>query len=378
MSEPDGPLRLTRFARGGGCAAKLRLGALSDVLDRMAGGGAGRAGASRDDVLVDQTFSDDAAVVRPVGEGRGLVLTTDVIAPLVDDPEAFGEIAATNAISDVYAMGGVPSYALNLVFFPDDALPLDVLHAILRGGARACARAGVAVVGGHSVRDPEVKFGLAVAGEVELDRVLSNRGAAAGEALILSKAIGTGIIGNAIKADAATPDEIAAAIASMTTLNGGALAVARRHGVTACTDVTGFGIFGHLRNLLRGSGLAATVDLDAVPLLPGARAHAAGGLVPGGSRANRAFVAPSLRWAGGEPVAAEVRLEPARELSLSIACDAQTSGGLLLCVPAGRAAACVDELRAAGLPAAAIGRLEAPTAAAPAGTITVRSAPAPA
>ena len=330
-------LRLTRFARGGGCAAKLRLGALSDVLDRMTGGTAGAAGArpGRRGRSI-RAFSDDAAVVRPVGEGRGLVLTTDVIAPLVDDPEAFGEIAATNAISDVYAMGGRPSYALNLVFFPDDALSLDVLHAILRGGARACARAGVAVVGGHSVRDPEVKFGMAVAGEVELDQVLSNRGAAAGEALILSKAIGTGIIGNAIKADAATADEIAAAIASMTTLNGGALgggAAPRRHRV-------------HRRHRLRhlrppaqpapwlGAGRGGRPRRGAaLARRPRPRRRRAGARrLARQPRVRRARAALGRRRA---EVAAEVRLEPARELALSIACDAQTSGGLLLCVPGG-------------------------------------------
>jgi selenide,water dikinase len=266
-------------------------------------------------------------------------------------------------------MGGEPRWALNLVFFPDDLLPLDVLHAILRGGARACARAGVAIVGGHSVRDDNVKYGLSVTGECALDAVLSNRGARAGDALILTKALGTGVIGNAIKGGLAAPDQIAAAVASMTRLNGAALAIARRHGVTACTDVTGFGLCGHLRNLVRGSGLDATVVLDALPLLPGARAHAADGLIPGGSRANRAFLTPMLRWSSGAPMAAEVRTDDPRELALALACDAQTSGGLLLCVPAARAAACVDELRADDHPASLIGELHA---AREAPTITLR------
>ena len=359
----DALIRLTAHAKSGGCGAKLRLGALSDVL-----AGAAR-GAVRGDVLVDQAYSDDAAIVRTAG-GAGIVLTADVIAPLVDDAEAFGEIAATNAISDVYAMGGEPRWALNLVFFPDDALPLELLHAILRGGARACARAGVAIVGGHSVRDPDVKYGLSVTGECAEGAVLSNRGARAGDALVLSKALGTGVIGNAIKGGVAAPGEIAAAIASMTKLNGAALAIARRHGVTACTDVTGFGLCGHLRNLVRGSQLDARVELDALPLLPGARAHAKDGLVPGGSRANRAFLAPMLRWASGAPMGNEVRTDDDRELALALACDAQTSGGLLLCVPADRAAACADELRAADHAAAIVGELRAP-ARADAPTITV-------
>jgi selenide,water dikinase len=352
-------IRLTEHARSGGCAAKLRLGALSDVLGAMT---ATARGAVRDDVLVDQEFSDDAAIVRTAG-GTGVVLTADVIAANVDDPEAFGEIAATNAISDVYAMGGEPRWALNLVFFPDDALPLEVLHAILRGGARACARAGVAIVGGHSVRDPDVKYGLSVTGECALDAVLSNRTARAGDALILTKALGTGVIGNAIKARAAADGEIAAAIASMTRLNGAALAIARRHGVTACTDVTGFGLCGHLRNLVRGSALDARISLDDLPLLPGARAHAQAGLVPGGSRANRTFLAPFLRWASGAPMGAEVKTDDDRELALALACDAQTSGGLLLCIPIARAAACVDELRAADHAAAIVGELRAPARA---------------
>jgi len=303
---------------------------------------------ARDDVVVDEEFSDDAAIVR-TGSGAGVVLTADVIAPLVDDPEAFGEIAATNAISDVYAMGGEPRWALNLVFFPDDVLPLDVLHAILRGGARACARAGVAIVGGHSVRDADVKYGLSVTGEIALDQVLSNRGAKAGDALILTKAIGTGVVGSAIKAGVASADEIDAAVRSMTRLNKDALAIARRHGVTACTDVTGFGVCGHLRNILRGSSLSAAVHLNALPLLPGARKHAEDKLLPGGSRANRAFLEPMLSIAAG-----------ADDLLVSLACDAQTSGGLLLCIPAARAAACLDELRAADHPASLIGELHAP------------------
>jgi selenide,water dikinase len=320
---------------------------------------ANASGDVRADVVVDQEYADDAAIVRAGPDGRGIVLTADIIAPLVDDPEAFGEIAATNAISDVYAMGGEPRWALNLVFFPDDVLPLDVLHAILRGGARACARAGVAIVGGHSVRDSDVKYGLSVTGEVALDAVLSNRGARAGDALILTKALGTGVIGNAIKAGLASDAEAAAAIASMTRSNGDALAIARRHGVTACTDVTGFGLCGHLRNLVRGSSLDATIALDALPVLPGARAHAAAGLVPGGSRANRAFLVPMLRWASGAIMYADLRVDEPRELALALACDAQTSGGLLLCIPAARAAACVDALRAADHAASLIGELQA-------------------
>lgn len=282
--------------------------------------------------------------------GWGLVLTADIIAPLVDDPATFGAIAATNSISDVYAMGGVPRFALNLAFFPDDQLPLEVLADIQRGAAAVCAAAGVAVVGGHTVRDHEVKFGLSVTGEVPLDDVWSNRRGLAGQALVLTKALGTGIVGQAIKKGAASPAEAAAAITSMTTRNQGAMEVGRRHGVTAATDVTGFGLAGHLRNILRGSGLAATIDHAALPVLPGVAALVAAGHVPGGSKSNRGFLAPSLDWRGPEA---------ARELTLTLVTDAQTSGGLLLCLPADHAAAAVAELEAQGLPAAHIGELRA-------------------
>lgn len=341
-------IRLTEFARGGGCAAKLRLGQLNQVLD-------GLVKRASSDVVVDHEFNDDAAIVHHAA-GRDLVLTADVIAPLVDDPHAFGEIAATNAMSDVWAMGGEPRFALNLVFFSDEQLPLTVLEDILAGGAAACKRAGVAVVGGHSVRDPEVKFGLSVTGEVEPDKLWSNRTARAGQALILSKALGTGILGQAIKKQVASPDAAAAAIRSMTTLNRDAAAIGHAHGVTAATDVTGFGLLNHLRNILRGSNLSATIELAALPALPDAVAHLRADLCPAGSKANRQFAAPDTRWADGAALAAD-RGEGEAELLASLACDAQTSGGLLLCVQADRANACVSELQRAGLPAAIVGAL---------------------
>ena len=309
-------------------------------------------------MVVGADFADDAAVVRLGADGQGVVLTTDVIAPIVDDPELFGEIAAVNALSDVYAMGGRPRFALNLVFFPDERLPLTVLKAVLRGGARACARAGVAVVGGHSVRDPELKFGLSVTGEVALAAVLSNRGARAGQVLVLCKALGTGVIGSAIKQGVASAAELAAAVASMTCLNDQALAAAREHGVSACTDVTGFGLLGHLRNILRGSELAAVLDMRALPVLPGALGHIAAGRVPGGSRANLGFLEPMLRRRGVE----------APELTL-LAADAQTSGGLLLTVDAVRADALCASLRARGQLGCRIGELLAPTPEVPAQTM---------
>lgn len=312
----------------------------------------------RPDIVVDHEFSDDAAIVKTTG-GRDLVLTADIIAPLVDDPIAFGEIAAANSLSDVWAMGGEPRFALNLVFFPDDLLPLEVLDAILEGGARKCAEAGVAVVGGHTVRDPEVKFGLSVTGEVGPGELWSNRTAQAGQTLILTKALGTGVIGQAIKKGVASASTAAAAIASMTTLNQRAARIGHAYGVTSATDITGFGLLGHLRNIVRGSGVAATIELAQLPLLPDALELMRAKVCPAGSKANRAHVASDTMWADGTQLVAEPTEDTERELLASLACDAQTSGGLLLCVPPGRALALLDELRAAGLPAAAIGSLRA-------------------
>ncbi|MEZ4429836.1 MAG: selenide, water dikinase SelD [Nannocystaceae bacterium] len=343
----ESPPRLTQLVSGGGCAAKLRLGNLAQLLggfsegarDVEIGGGIG-------EVLVGSDFADDAAVVRRRGDARPLVMTTDVITPLVDDPETFGAIAACNAISDVYAMGGRPLFALSLVFFADDKLPLSLLAAIQRGAAAQCARAGVAIVGGHSVRDDMMKFGLAVVGELD-GAPLSNRGARPGQALVLTKALGVGVITTALKVGEAPAEAIDAAVASMTTLNDRALACGRAHGVTAATDVTGFGLLGHLNNIVRGSGVSATLAMSQLPLLPGALALATAGYVPGGSRANLEHLEPRLRTRGA----------PDRVRTL-LAADAQTSGGLLLCVDAPRAPALVAALRDQGSPAAVVGRLE--------------------
>jgi selenide,water dikinase len=311
--------------------------------------------------VIDHEFADDAAIVR-LGGDRDLVLTADVIAPLVDDPAAFGAIAATNALSDVWAMGGEPRFALNLVFFPDDQLSLEVLDEMLAGAGRTCALAGVAIVGGHSVRDPEVKLGLSVTGDVARDQAWSNRAATAGEVLVLTKALGTGVIGQAIKNGVASASAIASAIASMTTLNQAAMRVGRAHGVRSATDVTGFGLLNHLRNILRGSSLAATVELAALPVLVDALELLRADYCPGGSKANRAQVTRDTMWRDGGPLVAEANLEDGRDLLASLACDAQTSGGLLLCVPPANVAACLAALHAEGLPAAAIGELRTPDA----------------
>ena len=356
----DDEVRLTEFAKGGGCAAKLRL---NDLVEVMKGFTPLPVADYDDRVMVGTEFRDDAAVVRlPNDQERGLAMTTDIIGPLVDDPETFGAIAATNAISDIYAMGGTPLYALNLVFFPDDRLPLSVLGAIMTGAANKAREVGVPIVGGHSVCNDHVKYGLAVVGQVPFDAVLSNRGARAGQKLLLSKALGTGVISSSIRKGDADPRASEAAIASMCRMNDAALQVARQHGVRACTDVTGFGLFGHLRNILAGSDLTARVDLRSLPLLPGALDLALADRFPQGSRANLKFVEPDLQREGlPEDAEAQARLR--------LAADAQTSGGLLTCVDAAQADAALGALRDAGHDAAIIGELLAPTRETPIGTI---------
>jgi selenide, water dikinase len=307
-------------------------------------------------VLVDHTFLDDAAIVR-VAPDRDLVLTVDVISPIVDDAKAFGAIAAANSLSDVWAMGGEPRFALNLVFFPDDSLKMSVLDEILEGGRRVCEEAGVSIVGGHSVRDPEIKYGLSVTGDVPRDQVWSNRSAQADQVLLVTKELGTGVIGQAIRKGLASEAATKAAINSMMMLNQSAARIGRKHGATSATDVTGFGLLGHLRNVLRGSNLRTILDLNSLLLLPDAVMHVRADLFPGGSKANRRTLAGDIAWEDGTPFAAEHTAESDREIIASLACDMQTSGGMMMSVPKANADACLGELRDAGLPAAAIGTL---------------------
>lgn len=306
-------------------------------------------------MIVGPEQSDDAAVVRLPGsgdEGPRLVLTTDTIAPIVDEPEAFGAIAAANALSDVWAMGGRPLWALNLVFFPDEALDLDILRRIMVGARDKCAEAQVAIVGGHTVRNGDLKFGLAVTGMIEPGhrRALANTRALPHQVLVLTKALGTGVLGTAIKKGLARPAEIEAATRSMTTLNDKAAALAREHGATACTDVTGFGLLGHLRNILEASRLQAQIELAKLPLLPGALDHLAAGCLPRGSKANLTHVEAALR----RGASAHDGLASART---QLAADAQTSGGLLVCLRREDAERMIEQLRGHGQPAAMVGEL---------------------
>jgi selenide,water dikinase len=272
-------------------------------------------------VLVDQRTRDDAGVFR-LDARTALVQTVDFFTPVVDDPHAFGAIAAANALSDVYAMGGRPLTALSIAAFPEAAdFPLEWAQQIVRGGAEALARAGCALVGGHSVRDPEIKFGYAVTGLVDPERLLTNAGGRAGQVLVLTKPLGTGVIATALKAGEAPEAAVAAATRSMMELNAAASEAALAHGVTAATDVTGFGLAGHAASIARESRLTLELEWKALPFLPGAldlvERFQASGL-----GANRREFEPQVEYGG--------RTEDARK---ALAYDPQTSGGLLLLVP---------------------------------------------
>jgi selenide,water dikinase len=267
--------------------------------------------------------SDDAAVYK-LTDDLALVLTVDYFTPIVDDPYAFGQIAAANSLSDIYAMGARPIAMLSIVGFPKDKLPLGVLGEILNGGAEKGREAGVSVVGGHSIDDAEPKVGYAVAGLVHPDRVWKNVGARPGDALVLTKPLGTGIISTAIKQAKAAPATVEMAIRTMATLNRAAAEAAAEVPVHAATDVTGFGLLGHLREMTGGSGVRARLFAGRIPLLPDVVALAQAGYVPGGTKRNLRAVAASVRWDPSIP-------EPLR----AVIGDAQTSGGLLFATPDG-------------------------------------------
>jgi selenide,water dikinase len=332
---------LTSLSHGASCGCKVGAADLEQIV-------AGLPLPSDPAILVGPRTADDAGVYR-LRDDLALIHTADFFTPIVDDPYAFGRIAATNALSDVYAMGGEPVTALNLVAFSVSELGADVLRAILRGGADAAAEAGAAVVGGHTIDDHEPKYGMAVTGTVHPDALLTNAGGRAGDALVLTKPVGAGAITTALKRGAVDAAVAAAAVEVMATLNADAAARARQAGAHAVTDVTGFGLLGHLHELAKASGVAAEVSASAVPVLPGAlELLARDEMVSGGSRRNRA-------WADAFAVFDPGVAEPLRRL----VCDAMTSGGLLVAVA---------QSHAAGLEAPVVGRLVAGVA----GTIAIR------
>jgi selenide, water dikinase len=352
------PVRLTRFSHGAGCACKLSPADLRTVLGLVRGLDAPVGPAADPDLLVGLDTADDAAVYR-LRDDLAVVVTTDFFTPIVDDPYDWGRIAATNALSDVYAMGGAPLLALNLVAWPRESLPFELLALVLDGGADVVRAAGALVAGGHSIDDAEPKYGLAVVGTVHPDRVFTNAGARAGDDLVLTKPIGLGVISTAVKRDAATPELVGEAVRVMTALNAGARDAALELGdaVHAATDVTGFGLVGHARELLAASGVAGELDAAAVPVIAGVRELVAAGMVAGGTQRNHAFVSDTTDW-GKLPEAAQLLLA-----------DAQTSGGLLIAVAPDRTDDLVDALgRQEALAAAVVGRC----APGPAGHLTVR------
>jgi selenide,water dikinase len=340
MASTAGPVPLTSLSHGAGCGCKLSAADIGPIVGGLA---------PVDDprLIVGSATADDAGVVR-VRDDLALVQTVDFFTPIVDDPYDFGRIAAANALSDVYAMGGEPVTALNLVAFPLERLGADVLREILRGGGDVVRAAGALLVGGHSIDDPEPKYGLAVTGTVHPDEVLTNAGGRAGDALVLTKPLGVGAISTALKRGVGDERLLARAVDVMTTLNAEAAGAARAAGAHGMTDVTGFGLLGHLREMAAASGVAAEVFADAVPAIAGGEALLRDGdAVSGGSRRNRAHAETFARFADDVP-----------EWRRSLVCDATTSGGLLVALAPERAEA---------VPGAVVGRL----LEGPAGTISV-------
>ncbi|HWY87972.1 MAG TPA: selenide, water dikinase SelD, partial [Gemmataceae bacterium] len=305
MSAPE-PIRLTQLAKRAGCAAKQPPGYLLPLLSQLPM-------ITDPNVLVGSATADDAAIYK-LNDDLALVLTTDFFTPIVDRPYDFGAVAAANALSDVYAMGGKPLTALNLVGFPDQKLPASVLAEILRGAADKAKEAGIDIVGGHSIKAEEPIFGLCVVGTVHPRKVFTNAGAKPGDVLVLTKPIGLGIVTTAAKNGEDSLDAIGEAIRVMTTLNRAAAEALSRFEVHALTDVTGFGLLGHLRNITAASGVRARVWADAVPALAAAREYVEAGIAPGGTHANWHFLADWVTYA--EDVSKENQL---------LLCDAQTS-----------------------------------------------------
>jgi selenide,water dikinase len=333
-------VRLTSLAHGGGCGCKIAPAVLQDILKGMP------AAAAFPNLLVGTETSDDAAVWR-LNDEQALVATTDFFMPVVDDPHDFGRIAATNALSDVYAMGGKPILALAIVGMPVGKLPVETIGKILEGGQAACAAAGVPIAGGHSIDSLEPIYGLAVMGLVHPDRVFKNSSALAGDALILTKGLGVGVLSAAFKQEKLDAEGYAALVASTTQPNAVGAELAELDGVHAMTDVTGFGLLGHTLEVCRGSGLAAEIGADAAVLLPGVERLAREGVRTGAAVRN---------WASyGDQVDLPADLADWRR---DVLCDPQTSGGLLIAVAEDRAQAALELVRGRGFGASAIvGRL---------------------
>ena len=334
MDQPE-RTALTTFSRGAGCGCKLASAELSAAINAMS-----VAFPTSADVLVASGSADDAGVVR-LGPDQALVQTLDFFTPIVDDACTWGRIAATNAMSDVYAMGGRPVTAMNIVGWPRDLLPWELLAQVLDGAASVVAEADCVLVGGHSIDDAEPKFGLSVTGLVHPDRMLTNAAGRAGDTLVLTKPLGVGIVTTAVKRKLAPDGAEQVAVEWMTRSNRRASEAAVVAGVRCATDVTGFGLMGHLRELISASGVDAEINLDGVPVIDGVRDLVDSGAVPGGTQRNLDDTA-HVDW------------KDVQAVDRVVMCDAQTSGGLLLAVPAAAVDSVMSELKGA---AWAIGRL---------------------
>ena len=311
LTDMSTEVRLTAFSHGAGCACKLGPGDLGTVMGMLG------PVTMPEEVLVSADTGDDAAAWL-LPDGRALIATVDVFTPIVDDPYDWGRVAATNAFSDVYAMGGTPAMALNVAGWPVDDLPLELLARVLQGGQDVASDAGAVVVGGHTITSTEPIYGMVALGFADADRLMRNSTAAPGERLFLTKPIGTGLIATAIKRGSATAEQAEAAVRTMTTLNAAAAGAMVEAGAAAATDVTGFGLLGHLRKMLEASGAAARVEATLVPSLPGALDLARQGVVSGGTRRNHSWLGPTTEWGA---------LTQPEQLVLA---DAQTSGGMLI------------------------------------------------
>jgi selenide,water dikinase len=332
-------IKLTEYSRFSGCGAKLGPGLLDKVL-------CGLSQPSDPAVLSDFSAAEDAGVYR-IDDERALVQTVDFFPPIVDDPFTFGRIAAANALSDVFAMGGTPLTALTILCYPRESIPLEHLRSMMEGAVSALSEASCSLVGGHSVEDLELKLGFSISGMVNPARMWRNNTLRQGDSLILSKALGTGLINTALRAELASDAAIEASAAQMAMINLTAMKILRTADLSACTDVTGFGLLGHGAEMVSGSSCGLTIDVSALRLLPDVMEYVSMGLVPEGTSRNREFRLPFVLDAGS--------IDP---FLLDLLFDPQTSGGLLAAVSPEDAPRIVERMREAGMPAAVIGRVE--------------------
>lgn len=334
-------IRLTQFSHGAGCGCKIAPAVLDDILGHL------KPQRSDPNLIVGHGSRDDAAVY-DLGDGTAVISTTDFFMPIVDDPRTFGRIAAANAISDVYAMGGTPLMAIAILGWPIDKLSAEVAGQVLEGGRSICEEAGIPLAGGHSIDSPEPIFGLAVTGRVRLDQLKRNEGAAAGDVLYLTKPLGVGMISTAQKQGVVAPEDLEAAVQSMQQLNKLGTKLAAIKGVNAMTDVTGFGLAGHALEMARATQMRLLIESNALPLInPDAlRNYHSQGAVPGGTRRNQASYGADVQWGSAD------------DFTRDILCDPQTSGGLLLSVRPDAIAEVEACLKREGAPVRPIGRVE--------------------